>query len=115
MTYSIKNTDELKDVDELADLQSKVKQVVLVEKLSKQGFHYDIKELFEPIRKAVTDSNQKTLEESKSTTKAIENLDEIIKYVKTLELRNKNETVYPSLIRPISKPLVPTMKVNFAF
>ena len=40
--------NNLKDLDELNDLQSKVKQVRLVEKLGKQGFHYDIKELFEP-------------------------------------------------------------------
>ena len=33
-------------------------------------------------------------------------MDESNGYEKTLELRNKNETVYPSLIRPMSKTLV---------
>ena len=70
MIYSIKNTAELKDLEELEDLQSKVKQVRLLEKLGKQGFHYDITEVFEPITKAVTDSNQKQLEETKSNTKS---------------------------------------------
>ena len=54
MIYSIKNKDEFKDLEESEDLQSKVKQVRLVEKLGKQGFHYDIKEVLERITKAVT-------------------------------------------------------------
>ena len=79
----------------------------MVEKLGKQGFHYDIKELFEPIRKTVTDTSQKLLEETKINTKAIENLDQSNKYVETLELMNKNEVIDSSLIRPIAKLLVP--------
>ena len=71
-----KNKDELKNLEELEDVQSKVKQVRLVEKLGKQGFHYDVNELVAPITKAVTHSNQKLLEETKSNTKAIENLEE---------------------------------------
>ena len=85
MIYSIKIKDESKDLEELEDLQSKVKQVRLHEKLGKQGFHYDVKERFEPIRKSVTDSNLKLLEETKSITKAIENVGESNEYVKTLE------------------------------
>jgi len=100
----------LKDLVELGDLQSKVKKVRLVEKLGKQGFHYDIKKLFEPITKAVTDSNQKLLEETTSNTKAIENLVESNKYVKTLESMHKNEVIHSSLIRPIARLLVPETK-----
>ena len=47
MKNSIKTKDKLKDLGELADLQSKVKQFRLVEKIGKQGFHYDVQELFE--------------------------------------------------------------------
>ena len=72
----------------MAYLQSKLKQVRLVEKLGKQGFHYDIKKFFEPITKAVTESNQKLLEEIKSTTKAIEELEESKGLVKALDLMN---------------------------
>ena len=60
----------------MAELKSEVKQVRLVEKLGKQGFNYDAKILSEPITKEVTDTNQKLLEETKSTTKAIEKLEE---------------------------------------
>ena len=41
MIYSIKNEDELKDLEELTNLQSQVKQIRLEDKLGKQGFHYD--------------------------------------------------------------------------
>ena len=74
--YSIKNKDEFEDLDELENLQSKLKQVTLVENLSKQGYHYDMKKIFELITKAVTDSNQNLLEETKSNAKEIENLNE---------------------------------------
>ena len=48
----------------------------MFEKLGKQGFHYDIKELFEAITKADIDTSQKLHEETKYTTKAIEELGE---------------------------------------
>ena len=95
--------DELKDLDELDGLQSKVKQVRMVEKLGEKGYHYDIEELFETITKTLTDTSQKLLEETKTNTKAIENLVETNKYVKTLE---SNELIISNLIRPIAKILV---------
>ena len=97
----------------MADLHSKVKEVRLVEKPGKQGFHYDTKQLLEPITKAVTDSNQKLPEETKSLTKAIKNLDESNRYVKTLESMNKNEVNGLGLIRPIAKLLVLKNKSQF--
>ena len=112
MIYLIKNKDDLKDLKEVADLQSKVKQVRLVEKLGKQGFHYDAKELFEPITKANTDTSQKLLEGAKST-KAIEELYESNVHVKALELMNKNGVINSSLITPLAKLLLPTNKSHF--
>ena len=105
--------DDIKDLNELVDLQSKAKQVRWVEKLGKQGFHDYIKEIFEPITKALTDSNQKILEEIKSITKAIEKPDGSNVHVKSLALMNKNGVVQSSLIRPIDKILIPTNKFQF--
>ena len=96
-------------------LQSKVKQFRLVEKLGEQGFHYDIKEVFEAITKAVTDNNPKLLEENKSTTKAIEALDKSNDHAKTLELMNKNGVIHSTLIRPVAKLLVPSNESQFRF
>ena len=71
MIYVTKHKDDIKDLDELVDLQSKVKEVRLVEKLGKHGFPYDIKNLFETITKTVTDNIQKILEGSKFSTKKL--------------------------------------------
>ena len=71
MIYAIKNEDQIQDREELDDLQSKVKQVGLVEKLGKQGYHYDMKELFEPITKTLTDTHQKIIEEPHPTQKQL--------------------------------------------
>ena len=40
MIHARKNRDDSKDLEELDELQSKVKQFRLVEKLGKQGYHY---------------------------------------------------------------------------
>ena len=71
MLYAIKIIENLKDLAELADKKSKVKQIGLVEKLGRQGFHYNKKELFELIAKAVTDTSEKILEETKSNKKQL--------------------------------------------
>ena len=76
MLYSIKKREDLKDLEELEDLQTKGKQNRLVKKLGKQGFHYVVEELFEPITKTIIDASQKLLKETTFNTKAIENLDE---------------------------------------
>ena len=62
--FSIKTKDDLKDLEDLADVQSKVKQVRLAEILGRQGFHYDTKELFGPITTAVKVTSEKLLEET---------------------------------------------------
>ena len=63
----------MKDLKELDDPLSKVKQVRLVEKLGKQNYQNDVKELFEPITKAVTDSNRKNLRRVKPLQKQLWN------------------------------------------
>ena len=113
MIYATKIKEEMKDVEELDDLQSNAKQVRSVEISGKLGYHYDINELFETITKAVTDGHQNLPKETKSTTKADMELDESKKYIKTLESLNKNEVISSSFIRPLAKLLVPKNKSQF--
>ena len=86
---------------------------MFVEKMGKQGLHCNIKEIFEPITKAVTDGNQKLHEETSCNTKSFEELDESNVHIKALELMNKNRIIHSSLIRPIAKLLEPTIKSQF--
>ena len=108
-----KNKEELETWDEIENLQSNAKQLGLVEQFGKQDFHFNLKELFEPITKAVTDGNQKLLEETKFNTKAIMELDESNKYLKNLKPKIKKEVINSSLIRIIPKLLVPKIKSQF--
>ena len=110
MIYSEISGDDLTVWEVFADLQTKVKQVILVESFGKQGFHYDTRELSEPIAKAVTDTSEKVLAETKSNTKASEELGESKIHVKAMKLVNKYGLIDSSLIRPIAKILVPRMK-----
>ena len=80
--FAIKNKEDTKDLEELVGLQTKVKQIRLVEKLGERGYQFDLNEIFEPITQTVTDTSQELLDEIKYNTKAIENLDESIKTLK---------------------------------
>ena len=85
MIYSIKNKDDLKNLEELNDLQSKAKEDRLIEKIVKQGFHYDVKDFFEPITDSIKNTSEditKTImETSNKNNKALENL-----YEKSFEI-----------------------------
>ena len=49
----MKINDNSRDLEELAELQSKVKHMRLQEKLGKQGYRYDAQKLSESITKTV--------------------------------------------------------------
>ena len=51
MLYSIKDREDLVNLNELASLQDQVEAVRLQDKLGKQNFHEDLKKVFEPVTK----------------------------------------------------------------
>ena len=53
MLYSIKDREDLKNLEELVSLENQVKVVKLQDKLGKQNFHEDTKKVFEPITKSL--------------------------------------------------------------
>ena len=87
MLYSIKDREDLKELNELVSLQDQVKAVRLQDKLGKQNFHEDMKKVFEPVTKSLEKTSQdltKTITESSiKNNQAIENLNN-----KLLEILN---------------------------
>ena len=59
MFYSIKDREDLEDINELVSLQDQVKAVRLQDKLGKQKFHEDMKKIFEPVNKSLERTSQK--------------------------------------------------------
>ena len=59
-----------------------------------------MKKLFEPVTKAVTDASERTLKESKSTTKAIEELNETNVQLKFYRLTRKLVELIPVQLDP---------------
>ena len=102
MLYSIKDREELENLNELASLQDQVKAVRLQDKLGKQNFHEDMKEVFEPVTKSLEKTSQditKTIRETSITNnKAIENLNN-----KLLEIMNDRGILATHLMSPLSK------------
>ena len=58
MLYSIKDREDLENLNELVSLQDQVETVRLQDKLGKQNFHEDLKKVFEPITKSLENTSQ---------------------------------------------------------
>ena len=102
MLYSIKDREELENLEEINSLENQVKVVKLQDKLGKQNFHEDMKKVFEPVTKSIENTSQnitKTITESSITNnKAIENLNK-----KLLEIMNDRGILATYLMSPLSK------------
>ena len=114
MLYSIKDREDLENLNELVSLQNQVKAVRLQDKLGKQNFHEDMKKVFEPVTKSLENTSQditKTLtENSNNNNKAIENLNE-----KILELMNDKGMIATFLASSSVNLFKPENKSQFRF
>ena len=112
MIYAIKNKDDIKDLEEIDYLQSKVKQVRLFGKLGKQGYHYDIKELFEPVNdtiKNISEDITKTITETSiENNKKLENINENF-----IQLMNKKGMIEQYLASSLVNLFEPENKNHF--
>ena len=52
--YTIHNRDDLEKLKKLNQINQQLKEQRLKKKLGRQDFHYDVKELFEPVTKKQT-------------------------------------------------------------
>ena len=78
MFNSIKDREDLENLEVLVSLENQVKAVRLQDKLGKQNFHEDMKKMFEPVTKSLENTSQDitkaTTETSIKNNQAIENL-----------------------------------------
>ena len=102
MLYSIKDREDLENLEELVALENQVKIVRLQDKLGKQNFHEDMRKVFEPVTKSIENTSQnitKTIAEtSLKNNQAIENLNN-----KLLEIMNDRGILATYLMSPLSK------------
>ena len=96
MMFPTKNREDLEKLNELVSLQEQVKVIRLQDKLGKQNFHEDWKEVFEPVTKSLEKTSEnitKTITESSiKNIKAMSNLNE-----KVLELMDEKGLIAPYL------------------
>ena len=102
MLYSIKDREDLENLNELVSLQDQVKVVQLQDKLGKQNFHEDMKKVFEPVSKSLEKTSENLTkaitESSKENNIALENLNN-----KLLEIMNDRGILASYLMSPLSK------------
>ena len=87
MLYSVKDREDLQNLNKLVSLQDQVKVVQLQDKLGKQNFHEDMKKVFEPVTKSLENTSENSTkaitDSSIKNNQALENLNE-----KILEIMN---------------------------
>ena len=112
MLYVFKNTDDLKDINELVSLQYQIKAVRLQDKLDEQNYHQKSEKLFEPVTKSLEETSRnitKTMTETSiENKKAIENLNN-----KLLEILNDRGILACYLLSPLSKITNPENSIQF--
>ena len=102
MLYSIKDKEDLKNLEELVSLENQVKVVKLQDKLGKQNFHEDMKKVFEPVTKSLKNTSENlTKAITETSTKnniAIENINNNL-----LEIMNDRGILATYLMSPLSR------------
>ena len=102
MLSSIKNIEDLNDLEELSALRNHVEEVRLTDELGKQNFHEDMKKVFEPVTKSLEKTphyiTKTIVETSNNNSKALENLNN-----KLLEMMNDRGILTRYLMSPLSK------------
>ena len=102
MLYSIKDREDLENLEELFSLQDQVKVVRLQDRLGKENCHEDMKKVFEPVTKSFENTSEnltKAITESSITNnKAIENINDNL-----LEIMNNRGILATYLMSPLSK------------
>ena len=112
MLYSIKDREDLENLNELASLQYQIKVVRLQDKLGKQNFHEDMKKVFEPVTKSLEKASENLTkaitETSIKNNLAIENINK-----KLLEIMNDRGILATYLMSPLSKITNPENSSQF--
>ena len=112
MLYSIKDREDLENLNELASLEDQVKVVRLQDKLGKQNFHEDMKKVFEPVTKSLENTSENLTKaitgSSKENNLALENLNN-----KLLEIMNDRGILASYLMSPLSKITNPENSIQF--
>ena len=112
MLYSIKDREDLKNLEELVSLENQVKVVKLQDKLGKQNFHEDMKKVFEPVTKSLENTSEKLTktitETSIKNNQAVENLNNNL-----LEIMNDRGILASYLMSPLSKITNPENSSQF--
>ena len=112
MLYSIKDREDLENLNELVSLEDQVKVVRLQDKLGKQNFHEDMKKVFEPVTKSLENTSENLTkaitETSIKNNLAIENINNNL-----LEIMNDRGILATYLMSPLSRITNPENSSQF--
>ena len=112
MFYSIKDREDLENLEKLVSLENQVKVVRLLDKLGEQNFHEDMKKVFEPVTKSIENTSQNITkniaETSLKNNLAIENIND-----KLLEIMNDRGILATYLMSPLSRIINPENTTQF--
>ena len=112
MLYSIKNREDLENLEEFVSLEIQVKTVRLLDKLGKQNFHEEMRKVFEPVTQSLENTSENLTkvitESSTKNNQAKENLNN-----KLLEIMNDRGILASYLMSLLSKKTNPENSSQF--
>ena len=112
MLYSIKNRDDLENLEELSSLQNQFEEVRLQDKLGTQNIHENIKKAYETVTDTIINTSEILTKTFTGTSiknnKALESLNE-----KVLESMNDKGMIAPYLTSSLVNLFEPENKSQF--
>ena len=112
MLYSIKDREDLKNLEELVSLENQVKVVKLQDKLGKQNFHENLKKVFEPVTKSLENTSE-NLTKAITETSIKNNLARENININLLEIMNDRGILATYLMSPLSRITNPENSSQF--
>ena len=112
MLYSIKDREDLGNLNELVSLQDQVKTMRLQDEICKQNFHEDMEKVFEPVTKSLENTSENLTkaitETSIKNNLAIDNISNNL-----LEIMNDRVIIASYLLSPLAKIFNPENTTQF--
>ena len=119
MSYLIRSRGDLAKLKKLAESKKLLTGERLKEKLGKQDFHYDMKEVFEPVTDLQSKAMESLTESSEKQVKAIEDSKNGTKFLNQIEPNflttvDESNTVDPKIIQTVANLLNDKNKSQFS-
>ena len=114
MSYLIRSREDLAKLKQLAESKKLLRGERLKQKLGKQDFHYDMKEVFEPVTDLQSKAIKSTTEASSKIEKQVKALQDGTQQYNFITNVDESNTVDPNIVKTVANLLNDKNKSQFS-